>query len=253
MCIRDRHRSGINGRGALIGSCEDGVVIYQGQNTGGGYRGYESLSQTPDINKLMKSINITYDPSSRPNGKSSWYSGAAFTTLQKLTEDLTNQTYPNWMKSNILDPMGMTKSRFTINPEKYYKANNLARGHKENGDLFKIQRYPQYAAAGLYSNSIEMANMIIMLNNKGVFKQKRILSALSCEKLIHRKSHLGINVSRFGNYYHGGTNTGFRAYFVGFPNMNKNGIKSAGIVVLTNGDKNIRMLVTDAVRKVYGW
>ncbi len=245
-----QHRSGIEGRGALIKSCIDDKIIYKGKNdngdyTGGGYGGYRSLSNTPNLNKLMESVNITYNPSTNPNGKSNWYSGPAFTTLQKLTEDITNKTYSSWMKSNILNPLKMNKSRFTINPEKYYKVDDLARGHSTKGNMFDIQRYPQYAAAGLYTNAIEMANMIIMINNEGVFKRRRVLSSIAMDNLIN--NDMGVNVTAAGNYYHGGVNKGFVTYFSGYPKIN------AGIVVLTNGDNNIRELVKNAIKKVYGW
>lgn len=262
-----QHRSGIKGRGSLIKmkndneDCnldKDGNIQYLGKNkkkiyTGGGYGGYEEIYAVPNLNKLMKSVNITYNPMTPPNGLSRWYSGPAFTTLQKLTEDITNKTYSSWMKSNILNPMKMNKSRFTISPEKHYKVNNLARGHSGKGNLHKIKRYPQYAAAGLYTNTPELANMIIMINNDGVFNNRRVLSSTAIDNLVNKNKHMGVEVSRFGNYYHGGTNTGFKTYFVGFPKINKNGINSAGIVVLTNGDNNIRKLVTDAVRNAYGW
>jgi len=255
-----QHKSGIDGRGAIIKmknnnkDCdldENNNIQYQGKNSGGGYGGYITLSKTPDIDKLMKSVNITYNPSDKPNGKSSWYSGSAFTTLQKLTEDVTGKTYASWMRSNIFDPLQMNESRFTINPEKYYKAEDLARGHSVNGNMFKIRRYPQYAAAGLYTNAIELANMIIMINDEGVFNRRRMLSSTAMNNLIGKD--MGINVTSGGNYYHGGVNKGFVTYFSGYPKLNNKGINNAGIVVLTNGDNNIRELVKNAIKKVYEW
>ena len=253
-----QHKSGIEGRGALIDNCDNGTIKYKGKNkkgnfTGGGYGGYKSINSVPKLGKLMESVKITYNPSDKPNGESDWYSGPAFTTLQKLTEDVTNKTYPSWMKSNILNPLKMNKSRFTIKPENYYKPDNLARGHNESGNMFKIQRYPQYAAAGLYTNALELANMIIMINNDGVFNKRRVLSSNAMDNLI--KKDMGIYVTSAGNYLHGGTNTGFKTYFSGYPKIDnkESGINNAGIVVLTNGDNNIRELVKNAIKKAYGW
>jgi CubicO group peptidase (beta-lactamase class C family) len=258
-----QHRSGIEGRGAQIkmtnNSCnfdEDGNVIYKDKSAGGGYGGYDAKNnKIPNSTKLMESVNITYNPSTRPNGKSRWYSGKAFTTLQKLTEDINKRSYSSWMKSNILDPLKMDKSRFTVKPRDYYKADNLARGHNGNGKLIDLIVYPQYAAAGLYTNAPELANMIIMINNKGVLKNNKILSTTAIKNLVDKD--MGVNVTKSSNkviyYSHGGTNTGFKADFRGYPNINKNGVRSAGIVVLTNGDKDIRMLVRKAIIKAYGW
>lgn len=253
-----QHKSGIAGRGAMIKNCENDKITYKGKNkngdyTGGGYQGYISMNSIPKLSKLMESVMITYKPSDQPNGKSSWYSGPAFTTLQKLTEDVTNETYAGWMKSNILNPLEMNKSRFTIHPEKYYKTKNLARGHDAKGKIYDIYRYPQYAAAGLYTNALELANMIIMINNEGTFNKGTVLSSTAMDNLIGED--MGVNVTDAGNYYHGGVNTGFVVYFSGYPTIDdkENGIKSAGIVVLTNGSNNIRALVKNAIKKVYGW
>ena len=254
-----QHTSGIAGRGSVIKNCTKKSISYEGVKVGGGYGGYKSLSHIPSLNGLMESIEITYMKSTRPNKNSSWYSGKAFTVLQKLTEDITSQSYAGWMKSQVLNPLGMKQSRFTINPEKYYKRANLARGHDITGAIRSIWRHPQFAAAGLYTNAIELANMIIMINNDGVFKNRTVLSSSSINRLI--RNDLGVYVNNGNEYFHGGTNEGFKAYFVGFNDINKNDIKTSGIVVLTNGDdkvivedeRQLRLEIINSIKKVYGW
>lgn len=254
-----QHRSGIEGRGSQIKNCKNGSINYKGKDSGGGYSGYNNLLNTPSMKDLMKPIRVTYKKSTKPNNKSSWYSGKAFTVLQKLTEDITNQAYSSWMKAQVLNPMGMYSSRFTINPEKHYKEDSLSRGHDVNGETLAIRRYPQLAAAGLYTNAKELANMIIMINNDGFFNKKTILSSSSIKNLVD--NDLGVYVGSNKEYYHGGTNDGFKAYFIGFTNINKNNIKTAGIVVLTNGDDKdivpkerlLRSEIINSIRRVYGW
>ena len=69
-------------------------------------------------------------------------------------------------EENVLDPLGMSNSRFTTAPEKFYKERDLTWGHQ--GRKVVRNRYPEYAAAGLYSNCIDLSNVIIMLNNQGL-------------------------------------------------------------------------------------
>ena len=64
----------------------------------------------------------------------------------------------------------MNKSDFLINPENNY--DEFSRGHSISGQSFPVMRYPQYAAAGLYTNAEELSNLIIMINNNGMFKNK---------------------------------------------------------------------------------
>tara|TARA_R110002072_G_scaffold149458_1_gene297314 strand:- start:9573 stop:12395 length:2823 start_codon:yes stop_codon:yes gene_type:complete len=245
-----QHTSGITGRGALL----DNNCNYIGANSrgifpGGGYGGTEG--PPPTLNELLQDVSITYHPtSSKPNNRGSWYSGQAFTILQKLTEDITEMDYPYWMRKNILEPMNMDNSGFIIQPENKFKVSEFSRGHNGNGTMIPIQRYSQYAAAGLYTSAEELANVLIMVNNDGVFDNKRVLSTTSIRRLIDED--YGFNVSG-DTYFHGGTNAGFRALFTGYRNINKDGIQTAGIVVLTNGDNNIRQLITDAIEDAYGW
>ncbi len=246
-----QHRSGVEGRGSLLDrNCNYLGRNSQGNFTGGGYGGFEAIDDVPMLDDLIKNITITYDPNATPtaNGLSLWYSGKAFTVLQKLTEDVTNVDYDVWMKNNVLNPLEMEKSAFTIEPEKLY--GEFARAHNTNGTELPIQRYPQYAAAGLYTNAEELANLIIMINNNGKLNNKYVMSKEAITNLIDKD--MGINVN--GNRYsHGGTNTGFRALFTGFRNISQDGVESAGIVVLTNGHNNIRELITNAIRREYGW
>ena len=257
-----QHRSGIEGRGSQFNS----NCSYKGSEKGGGYGGYENLHSLPNLNTLLKDITITYHPTkmiSLPNNKSSWYSGKAFTVLQKLTEDITSNNYPSWMQVNILRPLKMNKSGFVINPENKY--GEFSRAHNKNGEKVKVLRFPQYAAAGLYTNAEELANLIIMINNDGVFQGNRILSKNAITNLVD--NHMGVNTGA-NRYSHGGTNSGgFKALFTGIREINKDGVQNAGIVVLTNGtdqyiDNNddgkndlteIRYLITNRIRNVYGW
>ncbi len=244
-----QHKSGIEGRGAIL---ENGCNYTTDAQEGGGYGGYDALSKVPSLNTLMQNISITYDPSSGPNGNSRWYSGKAFTILQKLTKDVTKQEYSTWMKTSILNPLNMKKSAFTVAPERIYNTKELVLGHNNSGRAYTIRRYPQYAAAGLYTNAKELANVIIMMNNNGFINRKRFLSTVATKNLI--ENHMGVNVnSARTRYSHGGTNTGFKAYFEGMPKINSNGITHSGIVVLTNGDRNIRGAIASAIRQAYGW
>ncbi|MEY8847650.1 serine hydrolase domain-containing protein [Psychroserpens sp. XS_ASV72] len=278
-----QHTSGIEGRGSLLDSitCQYVLPDSKGIHKGGGYKGYqdkddsiepyvESLNDIPGMVDLMEDITITYDPTvNRPNNirmRVGWYSGKAFTVLQKLTQDITKTEYSVWMRDNILRPLNMNKSEFLTRPENFY--DEFARGHNSKGELYLIKRYPQYAAAGLYTNALELANMIIMINDNGVFRDERILSLNAIGQLID--NDLGVNILKDESkitYSHGGINDGFKALFTGIRNINNSdGVQSAGIVILTNGDDDrdsnndgnndrlqFRNIISDKIIEVYDW
>lgn len=267
------HRSGIDGRG----------VEMNGNNCdklqGGGYVGYSektAVSKLPTLTQILKGetpanteeITLAYNTDTI---KRSYYSGPAFTVLQKLTEDLTNQSYGEWMRKNILNPMGMGRSIFTTNPESLYKVDELTWGYYYDKKVNVRNRYPEFAAAGLYSNVIEMGNVLITLNNQGKIQGKTILSTSSNRSLI---SGVGLNtsdgkVTAKNQYYcHGGANEGYRTFIIGFPEIGDNdrNINSAGIVVMLNASKqakattqspdlatSLRYELVNAIIKAYNW
>jgi len=229
-----------------------------------GYIGYNTTAyKTPNLNEIIsvkstygkvpvnsRKIEITY------NDKKYHYSGAAFTILQKLIEDVTEQTYSSWMKTQILNPMGMNRSKFTIQPEKNYDRDQLTWGTYSNGKLVR-NRYPEYAAAGLYTSSSELANVIRMLTNKGEHNRNTIIGTSNLNLLIkgtgavRNDRKINSNSNSFG---HGGSNEGYRALLLTFPDINKGEIKNAGLVVMTNGDiTSFRYDLTNAIIKAYGW
>lgn len=263
------HRSGI-----------DGIdVIMTGNNCdklqGGGYFGYSqstSVSRLPTLSQILngdspantQKITLAYNTDII---RRSYYSGPAFTVLQKLTEDLTGRNYADWIKINILNSMGMGRSTFTTNPESLYQIDELTWGYYYNTKVNVRNRYPEFAAAGMYSNVQELGNVLITLNNQGKIKGKTILSSTSNNTLI---SGMGLNISdtnvtsKNKFYSHGGTNEGYRAYLIGFPKINDKdrNISSAGIVVMLNAGvagsgpdlaRSLRYELVNAIIKAYDW
>lgn len=263
------HRSGIDGRD----------VIMTGNNCdklqGGGYFGYSqstSVSRLPTLSQILngdspantQKITLAYNTDTI---RRSYYSGPAFTVLQKLTEDLTGRNYADWIKINILNSMGMGRSTFTTNPESLYQIDELTWGYYYNTKVNVRNRYPEFAAAGMYSNVQELGNVLITLNNQGKIKGKNILSSTSNNTLI---SGMGLNISdtnvtsKNKFYSHGGTNEGYRAYLIGFPKINDKdrNISSAGIVVMLNAGvagsgpdlaRSLRYELVNAIIKAYDW
>ena len=162
------------------------------------------------------------------------------------------------MNGKILQPLGMVRSKFTTSPEKIYANNELTSGYYTGTKKQVRNRYPEFAAAGLYTNAVELANVILMLNNSGKYNNNSILSS-SAASLIRRGNGTNTTDSEIvatNSYYaHGGTNEGYRSYLIGFPSIaNKDGVTNAGIVVMLNADQlDFRYEVANAIIKAYGW
>lgn len=257
-----QHRSGIVGRGTIF----DSRCRFTWPNSGGGYTGYpqsQSISRLPNLNQILTGstpansppVRITYNRSAR--GRS--YSGDAFTVLQAFTENITRAEYGTWMRENILSPLGMGESRFTVNPESIYGQEELTWGWDSRNRKHVRNRYPEFAAAGLWTNAVELARLPIMLNNGGRIGSQQVLRSDNVTLLrTGTGSFTNDNkVSAKNTFYcHGGANEGYRSFIIGFPQLtgDPNGINSAAIVVLTNGDNtDLRYEIANAVISAYDW
>src|SRR5688572_6402755 len=83
-----------------------------------------------------KELTIQFTP-----GTKAQYSGEGFSYLQSVVEEVTKQSFAEFMRVNILDPFGMTSSRIVWD-ETY--ARRIARGHDRDGK--PITSTPQTAA-----------------------------------------------------------------------------------------------------------
>ncbi|CAM1347160.1 serine hydrolase domain-containing protein [Tenacibaculum crassostreae] len=256
------HKSGIDGNGVNLTSQLSNISC-KVQN--GGYTGYPidiNPEELPNIDQIISGgdnvnsepVTITYNASSR--GRT--YSGPGFSTLQKVTEDITSIEYEKWMKDEILNPLSMDKSRFTTTPEDYYQENELTKGFYTNSLKSVRNRYPEAAAAGMYSNAVELSNILIMLNNNGVFNGNNLITNTNASLItqglgaVVNDSSVISNTS--GHYSHGGSNEGYRSFVIGFPNLNIDNVTSGGIVILTNGNiRQVRYDIVNAIINTYGW
>ncbi|MEL7534055.1 MAG: serine hydrolase domain-containing protein [Bacteroidota bacterium] len=258
IILRDvlNHTSPVNGHDTTFptDSCQGFPV----DSYGGGYAGYHKDTQLPSLAQIIAGTGTTNSEPitlSHPQGNRS-YSGPAMTLLEQLTQDLSGQSYVQWQVNRVLNPLNMNDSYMQINlPQTYFDKQLVAAGHKANGDVISGERrkYPEFAAAGLYSTVEDLSKLIIMLNNNGQFDNTTILSAASHNALVNQA--IGVNTWDGGsatNAYvsHGGTNNGFRSLFLAFPSLN------TGVVLMTNGDAGgtrFRREIAQAVVSAYGW
>jgi len=140
------------------------------------------------------------------------------------------------MKKWILEPAGMEHSDFT-QPLPESKSNQVVKGYKQSGEVLDggWRNYPEQAAAGLWSNAVDMAKFLIEIYNayKGksaLFSQSDIKSMISHER---DGQAYGFIVSRSGDdiaITHYGGNAGYRTGMtISLTNGN-------GLVYLMNSD-----------------
>ncbi|MEM8488053.1 MAG: serine hydrolase domain-containing protein [Bacteroidota bacterium] len=85
------------------------------------------------------------------------YSGASYTLLQLLIEEISGQRFQDFMADQILEPLGMHHS--TFDRDKAHSG-DLAQPYKTDGTLNVYDQFTALAAASLYTTTGDIARFI---------------------------------------------------------------------------------------------
>jgi CubicO group peptidase (beta-lactamase class C family) len=181
-------------------------------------------------------------------GEKFTYSNMAFEVLGDLIAKVSGQTFTDYVKEHILQPLGMNDSSLLIRD---VDPAFLANGHVKGwlGGTRVTDHYAYNRSHGpsscLYSNVVDMSRWAIANMNRGELEGSRILDELSYELLWtpalegvrtsgdNRPVHIGLSwflSEKAGNQIvaHGGLDIGYRANFVLYPDV------GGAIILLSN-------------------
>jgi CubicO group peptidase (beta-lactamase class C family) len=176
--------------------------------------------------------------------------------MQKLIEDVTGESFPDLMKKNILDKIGMENSTYQQPlPEALY--NQASFGNRGDGSRIEgdWHIYPEMAAAGLWTTPTDLAKYIIEVQESYKGKSNKVLSREMTIQMLTNQAEsqgLGPGVGGAGDsltFSHAGANEGFRCMLWGFANTGK------GFVIMTNSDNGsaVTWEIIRSISEVYGW
>ncbi|NIM57490.1 MAG: serine hydrolase [Candidatus Aminicenantes bacterium] len=185
------------------------------------------------------------------------YSNMAFEVLGDLIAKVSGVSFEDYVKKNILDPLGMHESTFLkkkVSP-KLATTPHVMKLKTVVSDIYPYHR-AHAPSSTLHSNVLEMCNWAMANMNKGAFKGKKILKPESYD-ILWKPAKLNngetgrAGLSWFLRTYreiktvsHGGGDVGYRTYFIMMPE------RSTAAVVLSNcdfaptGDITIAALLT---------
>jgi CubicO group peptidase (beta-lactamase class C family) len=184
------------------------------------------------------------------------YSGGGYTIVQQLLEDVAGDPFPQILREEVLDPVGMTLSSYQqpLPPERAAHAASSHLSDGTGGDG-KWHVYPEMAAAGLWTNPTELAKLAMELQASFHGERGRVLSPEMTRAMLTPVLGgygLGFAIQGEGEearFSHGGSNYGFRAQFLAFVEGGR------GAFVMTNGDQgsSLAQEIILAVAREYGW
>jgi len=206
-----------------------------------GYPGWSPKDELPSIEESLNGKNngpgrveIIMEPGTK------WkYSGGGFTILQLIIEEVTGQKFEDYMQAQILNPLGMTSSSYTIDA-KILKASSLE--YNEFGEVIDFELFTAQAAAGLHTTiedftKFALASLYKKPNNN---EYQQILSVANLQDMMEPAAAsdgiygLGYQIDPIPGTSmtfvgHGGANSGWHAYF------RINPVTNDGFIMITNG------------------
>jgi len=228
----------------------DGVTVRRvlahaaGLTDGLGYLGF-APGQTPQ--SLPASLTRAADAQSGADGivrvriapGTAWrYSGGGYTMLQMVIEDVTGETFNDYMRKTVLVPLGMTHSTF-VDPDTAH----LAEVYDAEGHETYYRKFTALAAASLYT-SIDDMTRFAAAQLPG---QNSVLKPQTLALMRQPVSHIyGIPVWGLGEILYAPNGKG--GYVIGHDGNNAPGINTTaridpatgdGIIVLSSGNPTL--------------
>ncbi|MCV2884347.1 beta-lactamase family protein [Aestuariibacter sp. AA17] len=182
----------------------------------------ESPSNSPKV-------NITSAPKQQYQ-----YSGGGYTVLEMLIEDVSKQSFTDYVEASILKPLGMHSSHFAQPLDSDLKE-QIALGSSgrlpESGGYFN---YPELAAAGMWSNAADVARLVVGIQTSAKQGMKGILTPETTKKMLtpFEDSMSGLGLVIDDMYFsHTGHNNGYVSMMLGHDSA------GYGIAVLTSAEQ----------------
>lgn len=219
-----------------------------------GYPGYPKGEKMPTLEESLNgknNVNEEVKLVKRP-GSQFQYSGGGYTLLQLVVEEITGQTYSEFMKNEILNPLDMNDSLYALQSD---EVRNLAVGYEQTGEAYPILSFRELAAAGLHTSVVDFSKFVAALINDEDENQPAGRNILSEESLnmmftpVMNRYGLGFLIVSNEDHElitHGGTNFGYQSNFY----MNRK--SGDGIVILTNSDSGHKM-IQEMINRIVEW
>ena len=150
--------------------------------------GYAGFLPSESIQSLEESLTLTKDSTSgksrgvtvaREPGQNWLYSGGGYTVLQLLIEEVTQQSFSDYMEKAILKPLGMEKSSFDWEAiAASGRIDKLATSFDEELQPSPHRRYTATAAASLYATPQDMARFVQAYSRKNLVLKQQTLKQM---------------------------------------------------------------------------
>lgn len=224
-----------------------------------GFPGYAAGVPLPDELQILDGKPPANSPPIRliqAPGKRYRYSGGGYQIAQRMIEDAGDGSFEHLAQQRLLAPLHMHYSAYSADLPPHF-AGNVAEGHAYDGNAVPggWHRYPELAAAALWSTPDDLARYLLALmaawhgHTSGPLTPR--IAHLMMTPAIENMG-LGLGVHGDGKRRlvdQAGSTVGFRTYLAAYPE------RSQGVVVMSNGDggKDLIEEICRSLARQYHW
>jgi CubicO group peptidase (beta-lactamase class C family) len=223
-----------------------------------GFPGYDVDAPLPTLVQILNGEKPANTEPIRVDivpGTQERYSGGGVTIEQQLVMDVTGKPFPEFMRANVLEKVGMTDSSYE-QPLPHEWASRTAAGSYADGKAVhgRWHIYPEMAAAGLWTTPTDLAKFAIEVAFSKHGRANHVLSEAMTKTMltpVMEEGGLGFFLDKRnpGQFGHGGADEGFQAL------LTMNADSGNGVVVMANSDNGNAAgdFVIARVAREYGW
>lgn len=241
----------LKGKGADTVTIMD-LLSHAGGTNVHGFAGYPQSASLPNLLQILRGkspANSNRIQKTLPRGQFK-YSGGGITVLQALVEDVSDSSYQEVVNTQVLKPLGMRNSAMTTDrPGSNFAVAHLSSGQPLSGGY---HRYPELAAAGLWTTPSDMSRMLLAIyeSNKGqsgAFLPRSLTGAML--RPFVKQAAAGTFAVGENRIVHNGSNAGFKSFYL------LNADLGSGYVVMSNGENGgaLNKLLASSIRAKMGW
>lgn len=235
-----------------------GLLSHTAGIGGHGFRGYAADKPLPTLLEVLDGKPPANSDPVRVEALpgSAWkYSGGGYEIVELMLTETAREPFDTFLQHAVLDKIGMRDSAFVL-PAKWESAASrayLADGSEVPG---KWHRYPEMAAASLWTTPSDLARFVIEIQKSAAGKSNKVLSQKMMKEMLKPGIEdfglgffLGEKTDARDSFYHAGGNAGFRNMMFAYTSAGQ------GAIVMTNSDNGLELIneVLRAIAREYGW
>lgn len=176
------------------------------------------------MNQVMRLVSKQTELNFKP-GDEHVYCNTGFTLMGEIVHRVTKQTFPDWCKQNIFDPLGMKNTLFFDDHERVVENRAYSYHQGSNGYKKSVLSYANAGATSLFTTVEDLSlwarnfenvkvgndNVMKIMNSKYVLNNGDTID-YAFGQVINK--YKGLN-----SYAHSGGDAGFRSFLLRFPDQ----------------------------------